>query len=70
MVAGSSPVTLATGHASGDRIRSKNAVAVFDCNLKLQQGWGTHLIFIAEVADISINPDLQVLTYTNRKYLG
>ena len=47
-----------------------DAVAVFDCNLKLQQGWGTHLIFIAEVADISINTDLQVLTYTNRKYLG
>ena len=32
--------------------------------------WGTHIIFIGEVADVVINAPSQVLTYTKRKYLG
>ncbi len=46
------------------------AVAVFDCRVKLQQVWGTHIIFIAEVADVVLNSPSQVLTYTKRQYLG
>ncbi len=46
------------------------AVAVFDCRMKLQQAWGTHIIFIGEVADVALNPPSQVLTYTKRRYLG
>ena len=46
------------------------AVAVFDCRTKLQQAWGTHIIFIGEVADVASNSPSQVLTYTKRKYLG
>ncbi len=50
--------------------RLDEAVAVFDCRVRLQQPWGTHIIFIGEVADVVINTPLQVLTYTKRKYLG
>lgn len=46
------------------------AVAVFDCRMKLHQTWGTHIIFIAEVADVVLNAPSQVLTYTKRQYLG
>ena len=46
------------------------AVVIFDCRLKLQQAWGTHIIFIGEVEDVVINEPSQVLTYTKRKYLG
>lgn len=45
------------------------AVAVFDCRTKLQQVWGTHIIFIGEVAGVVLNAPSQVLTYTKRKYL-
>ena len=55
----------ATGSAHLD-----GAVAIFDCRLKLQQAWGTHIIFIGEVADVVLNAPSQVLTYTKRKYLG
>jgi len=55
----------ATGSAHLD-----GAVAIFDCRAKLQQPWGTHIIFIGEVADVVINAPSQVLTYTKRKYLG
>ena len=50
--------------------RLNEAVAVFDCRMKLQQAWGTHIIFIGEVADVALNPPSQVLTYTKRRYLG
>ena len=50
--------------------RLDEAVAVFDCRMKLQQAWGTHIIFIGEVADVVLNAQSQVLTYTKRKYLG
>jgi len=46
------------------------AVAVFDCRAKLQQAWGTHIIFIGEVADVVLNAPSQVLTYTKRQYPG
>ena len=55
----------ATGSAHLD-----GAVVVFDCRAKLQQAWGTHIIFIGEVADVVLNAPSQVLTYTKRKYLG
>ena len=55
----------ATGSAHLD-----GAVVVFDCKAKLQQSWGTHIIFIGEVADVVLNAPSQVLTYTKRKYLG
>lgn len=55
----------ATGSAHLD-----GAVAIFDCRVKLQQAWGTHIIFIGEVADVVLNAPSQVLTYTKRKYLG
>lgn len=45
------------------------AVVVFDCRTKLQQVWGTHIIFIGEVAGVVLNAPSQVLTYTKRKYL-
>ncbi|MGI9512384.1 MAG: flavin reductase family protein [Anderseniella sp.] len=47
-----------------------DAVVVFDCRAKLQQPWGTHIIFIGEVTDVVINAPSQVLTYTKRNYLG
>ncbi len=60
---GHSPGTTGSAHLDG-------AVAVFDCEAKLQQSWGSHIIFIGEVADVVINAPSQVLTYTKRKYLG
>lgn len=59
-------------HSSGTTGSAQldGAVAIFDCRAKLQQAWGTHIIFIGEVADVVINAPSQVLTYTKRKYLG
>ena len=46
------------------------ATVIFDCQAKLQQAWGTHIIIIGEVAEVVTNAPSQVLTYTKRRYLG
>lgn len=61
-------VKLASGTTGSARL--DGAVAIFDCHAKLQQPWGTHIIFIGEVADVVLNAPSQVLTYTKRQYLG
>ena len=45
-----------------------NALVAFDCHLRNHFQWGSHFIFIGELADIAVNEALPPLIYANRAY--
>ncbi|MEM7071147.1 MAG: LysR substrate-binding domain-containing protein, partial [Pseudomonadota bacterium] len=52
---------------SGSPILS-DAMVNFDCQLKHSMQWGSHIIFIGELVDISMHDHYSALVYANRSY--